>query len=351
MKIFRSNKTRRLKSRSTNREITDSVASNSIETRSGNSQSVADMAALPKFVYPESIYSFDYVNYRENINKIIPSEIDGGPDVASQLNVKQNEVKCFFCSEIMHVLSEFREGPSDGFFERLNVEMLQLCRCCGWWIHVYQEDIQFEDVGGRAGAYSDWCVGGFDYQRTIHYGALKVFDKTDEKAPVDEVRRYLLARYEERSNIHPRMFEETVASVFSDYGYNVELTSYHNDGGVDIILEREAKTYCVQVKRYNNKIGVQEIRGFLGALLLNKQSNGIFVTTSDYTLGAKAAADNAGLLGYKVELIDHEKLYDYLKCTAKIPFESIADWKASNPTLRYPSQDTIPGNGNFRGMA
>lgn len=303
----------------------------------------------PKFLYPDSISAFDYAEYRKKISEIVPDEIVGSFFEPDHSSAKLNGARsiCFFCGEEMLVLPEFRDGPSDGFFCRLNVEVLQLCRYCGWWIHLYQNDLQFEKVDGRAGASDDWCKGGFDYERTVHFGALKVFDKLDDRTPVDEVRRFLLRKYEARCNVDPRLFEETVASVFSDFGYAVELTSYHNDGGVDVILEGGGRTICVQVKRYRDKIGVAELRAFLGAMLLFGRSDGIFVTTSDYTMGAKRAAVDAELLGYSVELVDHEKLYSYLKCTAKIPFSSIAEWRASNPRLMDPTVDIIRGNGNY----
>ncbi|MGJ8535342.1 MAG: restriction endonuclease [Alphaproteobacteria bacterium] len=352
MKLVRAIKARILSTRMGERGLFRANAEQVAVKRVGFGDSLGDTSTAPKLFYPDSISSFDYVEYRKSINDMIPNELSANfSSDFSGVKLNDDRCSCFFCGERMHAFWEFREGPSDGFFHRLNVEVLQLCRYCGWWVHLDQDDVQFEDVGGRGGGYDDWCEGGFDYERTVHYGALRVFDKTDDKAPVDEVRRFLLAKFEARNNLHPRLFEETVASVFSDFGYDVELTSYHNDGGVDVILEKAGKTFCVQVKRYKNKIGVEEIRAFLGALLLAEQPNGIFVTTSDYTMGAKAASNDAAPLGYSVQLVNHEKLFEYLKCTARPSFNSIDQWRASKPRLRNPTVDTVVGGGNFVAMA
>ena len=66
--------------------------------------------------------------------------------------------------------------------------------------------------------------------------------------------RYLTAKYEERFIINPRLFEETVASVFKSIGYFTRVTAYQNDGGIDIILDgNDNKVIGVQVKRYSSK--------------------------------------------------------------------------------------------------
>ena len=49
-------------------------------------------------------------------------------------------------------------------------------------------------------------------------GRLKNLDLNNIDVPVAEVRSYLAAKYEGRFVLHPRKFEETVASVFADFG-------------------------------------------------------------------------------------------------------------------------------------
>lgn len=54
--------------------------------------------------------------------------------------------------------------------------------------------------------------------------------------PLDQVRKYLIRHFDARHTLHPRLFEETVASVFRDFGYDTTVTAYSNDGGIDVVL-------------------------------------------------------------------------------------------------------------------
>ena len=78
-----------------------------------------------------------------------------------------------------------------------------------------------------------------------------------------EVRKYLCAKEESIFNVHPRMFEDMVCSIFKDLGWNARATAYSDDGGIDVILDgRGGATIGVQIKRYKRKrrIEADEIR-------------------------------------------------------------------------------------------
>ena len=68
------------------------------------------------------------------------------------------------------------------------------------------------------------------------------------------------------------------------------------DGGIDGVINEDAlglrKVYF-QAKRYKegDNVGAPDIRGFLGSLVQRGTTQGVFVTTSDFTDGAKTAAD------------------------------------------------------------
>jgi hypothetical protein len=61
-----------------------------------------------------------------------------------------------------------------------------------------------------ASGFEDFYNGG--------YGILKKLDLSDLRQPLDEVRSYLAAKYDERFRIHPRLFEQVVGSVFNNLG-------------------------------------------------------------------------------------------------------------------------------------
>lgn len=71
-------------------------------------------------------------------------------------------------------------------------------------------------------------------------------------------------------DITPREFEELVAEVFSQQGYNVEITPATRDGGCDIIATKEISgipyMILIECKKYSarHKVDVQLVRSLLG---------------------------------------------------------------------------------------
>lgn len=93
----------------------------------------------------------------------------------------------------------------------------------------------------------------------------------------------------------PEQFEAVVARLLVALGFeDVEVTSRSNDGGIDVrgvLLTGDAirTKMAVQVKRWKNNVQaphVQQVRGSLGA-----HEQGLIVTTSDFTKGAREEAE------------------------------------------------------------
>jgi restriction system protein len=180
---------------------------------------------------------------------------------------------------------ELTESPYQGEVQR------GCCPMCGWWL------ISKEVFLSTRNRY--WLA---EYGTT---GALKNFDMTDINLPISEIRNYLVAKYESRFSVNPKTFEETVASVFRSLGYRSHVTGFTADGGIDVVLHGcSGDTVGVQVKRYKNSIKAEQIRAFLGAVILGKHTKGIFVTTSEYQGGARKTAKSAGEKGVPIELIN-----------------------------------------------
>jgi restriction system protein len=177
---------------------------------------------------------------------------------------------------------------------------LHICPMCGWWAAV--DSAVLPAVGRQF-----WLVN------LVSHAALVDFDLADIEAPIDEVRRYLCRRFESRYDLHPRLFEQTVASVFRDLGYQAQATAFTNDGGVDIVLRSpNDERIAVQVKRRRRNIEVEQIRSFLGALMLGGLARGIFVSTAKFQRGAVQAAQQCEDLHCSIELVDSDKFLDML---------------------------------------
>lgn len=90
---------------------------------------------------------------------------------------------------------------------------------------------------------------------------------------------------EELYKLHPRRFEELVAELFSEFGYDVELTQRTRDGGSDIIAVRKSdiSVKClVECKRYarDRRVSVGTVRALHGVTLDQSATKGILATTS-----------------------------------------------------------------------
>jgi len=100
-------------------------------------------------------------------------------------------------------------------------------------------------------------------------------------------------------------FEKFTAALFAECGFEVQRFGGANpDGGIDLIVKFDGKTYGVQCKHWKAwKIGVKEIREFVGALKDRGLDRGIFVTLHSYTSEAKALASRN-----QIELADTDEI-------------------------------------------
>jgi hypothetical protein len=150
-------------------------------------------------------------------------------------------------------------------------------------------------------------------RRILRFGAvscLKRFDELD--VPTDLVWRAVLADFDRRHSIHPRKFEELVAAVMRESGYQVLITSYSGDDGIDIFLYKGSEVIGVQVKRYRHAIEVSQIREFVGSLELADTRKGVFVTTSRFSSGARRHLQAYADRGWSIDLLDATGLRDAL---------------------------------------
>jgi restriction system protein len=105
---------------------------------------------------------------------------------------------------------------------------------------------------------------------------------------------YFRKHPEKLYELPPRKFEELIALIFKNQGFNVELTPETGDGGFDVVAVQNDQltgksTYLVECKRYqaDNKVGVGIIRSLYGVVTDQKATKGILATSSFFTTGAK----------------------------------------------------------------
>lgn len=91
-----------------------------------------------------------------------------------------------------------------------------------------------------------------------------------------------------------KRFELLLTLYFNATGVRAESSRRGADGGVDVVLTRPGENRpfgYVQCKAWGSDvIGVSLIREFFGVMTADKMTEGIFVTTSDYSADARAFA-------------------------------------------------------------
>ncbi|MFV3406784.1 restriction endonuclease [Pseudomonas sp. NY15463] len=112
----------------------------------------------------------------------------------------------------------------------------------------------------------------------------------------------------------PIFFEQLVVDLMLAMGYGGsrkeagKATQATNDDGIDGIINEDKlglDVIYLQAKRWSNTVHRPEIDKFIGALTRQRARKGVFITTSDFSVGAREAALG---LDIKVVLIDGVEL-------------------------------------------
>ena len=113
----------------------------------------------------------------------------------------------------------------------------------------------------------------------------------------------------------PEFFEKAVLDLLMAMGYggaegSATRTQLSRDGGIDGIIDQDAlglSRIYVQAKRYasDNTVGRPAIQEFVGALAGNAANQGVFLTTSRFSVDAQRYADQVQA---RIVLVDGAKL-------------------------------------------
>jgi len=111
-----------------------------------------------------------------------------------------------------------------------------------------------------------------------------------------------------------REFEELVAALYDDAGFDVELTPASHDGGFDIYARQSTPfgklITLIECKRHSQQypVGVHLVRHLFGVVEAAQAHAGVLATTSTFTRGAKSFAQQHS----RVALQDYFSLQDML---------------------------------------
>ena len=112
--------------------------------------------------------------------------------------------------------------------------------------------------------------------------------------------------------LSPDEFERLVGEYLRAKGFaNVEVTQYSHDGGIDGHCEIPfvGVKAAFQAKRYtSNNVGIDPVQRLQGSIT-GRYDRGIFITTSDFTLGAREYVENPTV---RITLVNGERLLNDL---------------------------------------
>lgn len=86
-------------------------------------------------------------------------------------------------------------------------------------------------------------------------------------------------------------FEQAMAKLYREQGFDVEFTPRTNDQGVDLILRKNGAISIVQCKAYTNNVGVSAVRELIGVRSSwPNTTEAILATVFDFSSAAKTLA-------------------------------------------------------------
>ena len=130
-----------------------------------------------------------------------------------------------------------------------------------------------------------------------------------------ELKRYFAKHPEKLHDLSPRRFEELIANILKDLGFEPKLTAATRDGGRDIYayLKNEVTSFLmfVECKKWSekNKVGIDVVQRVYGAAKAGGAHKSMIVTTSIFTLPAQK---EHAKIATEMELKDYNALKSWL---------------------------------------
>jgi hypothetical protein len=194
---------------------------------------------------------------------------------------------CPFCQ------GDYDVEPSAEFFYK--------CKQCGFW-------------------YRSSSSGGGGNAKVSHLSVsvLKELSIADDELALEELGAHLQRQFADVYELPPYRFEQLVADIYGQLGFECRVTQKSRDGGVDIyLIERSTgDQLIVECKRYSadRSVHVGLVRQLLGVQLCRGVPRAIMVTTGRYTRPSRDTAQCLadGKLGYSLELVDAARLLEML---------------------------------------
>ncbi len=188
-------------------------------------------------------------------------------------------------------------------------------------LYIYQKGIEVNmEYLRRIPSYSEWLSS------SVPRGEGKQVQKeASESVPFEERLDTIIKEYRENlkrelldilRKIDSYKFEKILLELLRKMGYGEPYTtSRTRDEGIDGVVMADKFGFdevYIQAKRWGSRVGVDTINEFIGALTRKGASNGVLITTSDFSEDAKKAVEQVRSRGLKIVLIDGERLSELM---------------------------------------
>lgn len=147
--------------------------------------------------------------------------------------------------------------------------------------------------------------------------------------PWPEIRRRISMNPNELHRLPPRKFEELIAEVYRDYGWEVDLTATTRDGGYDIIAVRrnapgELKV-LIEAKRYDptNKVGVGIVRSLYGVRQVRHASQVVLATSSYVSEDAKREFQH--VIPHELGIMERDEIIEWCRQAGQVTLTGFAE--------------------------
>ncbi len=100
--------------------------------------------------------------------------------------------------------------------------------------------------------------------------------------------------------LYPNLFEASIASLYKKQGFDVYLTPYSNDKGVDVVVLKNGENYLIQAKQTKSLVGNAAIQEICTAKRyyedkFKEQFKLLTITNNDYSSSASILAKSNGI--------------------------------------------------------
>ena len=237
-------------------------------------------------------------------------------------------IQCDECGAVHIIDKDFLDVDTYSYERNMGAEVeydfIGECNCdqCGNFLHYIVRGYEYP-VGALN--YSDYeCKGGHFLQSPSLDVSYFEFDyaEDDEEDICEEVNRAcvnifrVLNDEETIYRLSSREFEELVAELFRQQGFDVELTQETRDDGCDVIATKNIGglpfMLLIECKKYarEHPVGVSLVRSLLGVQTDRKANKAVLVTTSRFTKPARQFAERQQ---HMISLVDFDDLMQMLR--------------------------------------